>query len=51
MQAQVQMQLYTIKHMLAGMYDGTVGVIGAIEALAALKKAVSDEPQSHDNAS
>ena len=26
---------------LAGMYDGTLGVIGAIEALAALKRAVS----------
>jgi len=26
---------------LAGMYDGTLGVIGAIEALAALKQAVS----------
>jgi ureidoglycolate amidohydrolase len=25
---------------LAGMYDGTLGVIGAIEALAALKRAV-----------
>jgi hypothetical protein len=28
---------------LAGMYDGTLGVIGAIEALAALKRAVSNE--------
>jgi hypothetical protein len=26
---------------LAGMYDGTLGVIGAIEALAALKRSVS----------
>jgi ureidoglycolate amidohydrolase len=26
---------------LAGMYDGTLGVIGAIEAMAALKRAVS----------
>jgi ureidoglycolate amidohydrolase len=26
---------------LAGAYDGTLGVIGAIEALAALKRAVS----------
>lgn len=28
---------------LAGMYDGTLGVVGAIEALAALKRAVSDQ--------
>lgn len=28
---------------LAGMYDGTLGVIGAIEALAALKRAVSSK--------
>lgn len=26
---------------LAGMYDGTVGVVGGIEALAALQRAVS----------
>jgi ureidoglycolate amidohydrolase len=27
---------------LAGAYDGTLGVVGAIEALAALKRAVSE---------
>ena len=29
-------------HECSGMYDGTLGVIGAIEALAALKVSVSD---------
>jgi len=31
---------HVLRHLLAGMYDGTLGVIGAIEAIAALRRSV-----------